>query len=114
MISSYDSLQEQRSRDLLLKMCTHPQDLELNFKRYAASIIYTIAFGKDMEGDGDLHSVIDILDDFIQDCLPGAHLVDTFPILDLLPDFLSPWRNGARMKHEKDLQVCEYVGCFHD
>jgi hypothetical protein len=27
---------------------------------------------------------------------PGAHLVETFPILDCLPDFLAKWRRRAK------------------
>ncbi len=37
--------------------------------------------------------------------MPGAHLVDAFPILDSLPDFMSPWRNEARKKHEYEMGV---------
>lgn len=87
-------------------MYTLSQDLELNMKRYAASIIYVIVYGKAMGSDDDLHSVIDLLHRFVHDYLPGAHPVDTFPIIDLLPDFLAPWRNEDRMKHRKNMEVC--------
>lgn len=31
---------------------------------------------------------------------PGTFLVDTYPILDCLPDFVSPWRVRAKKMHE--------------
>ncbi|KAF7326750.1 hypothetical protein MVEN_02594000 [Mycena venus] len=36
---------------------------------------------------------------------PGAHLVDAFPVLDRLPNFLSPWRAEAQRKHQRELEV---------
>lgn len=75
-------------------------------KRYAASIIFTLTYGKHLrDDDNDLRSVMDIMDSFTRDCAPGAHLVDTFPILDLLPDFLSPWRKDACRKYKKETEV---------
>jgi len=33
--------------------------------------------------------------------LPGSHLVETFPILDCLPDSLAKWRTRARAKFQR-------------
>ena len=35
------------------------------------------------------------MDKFTNSANPGAHLVDTFPILDKLPDVFAPWRKDA-------------------
>lgn len=66
-----------------------------------------MTYGKDLdkEGGDDLTAILDVVDGFVRDCAPGAHLVDTFPILDLLPDFLSPWRGEASRKHEFEMKV---------
>jgi len=42
---------------------------------------------------------------FVQDCYPGSHLVDTFPILDFLPGFLAPWRKQAFAKHDFEMKL---------
>lgn len=77
-------------------------------KRYSASIIFTLAYGKHLrDDDEDLSMVMDINDSFAKDCAPGAHLVDTFPVLDFFPDFLSPWRKDARMKYKRESEVQE-------
>lgn len=99
-------MEQLRSCDLLLKLIGHPQDLETNLLRYAASIIFTLAYGKQLkDNDEDLNALMGLVESFSEDCRPGAHLVDTFPILDSLPDILAPWRNDARMKHCKELEV---------
>lgn len=99
-------MQEIESTALLLKVLKSPAETELNMKRYSASVVYTLAYGKRMgDDDKDLLAVLDILEGFIRDCYPGAHLVDTFPILDFLPDFLAPWRELARLKHEREMEV---------
>ena len=36
-----------------------------------------------------------VLELFLASANPGANLVDLFPSLDLLPDFLAPWRPAA-------------------
>lgn len=84
-----------------------PSETQLHGKLYAASLVYTLAFGKDLNEEGlkELFGILDIVEGFIRDCMPGAHLVDTFPALDYLPDFMSPWRREARKKHEYEMKV---------
>jgi len=41
----------------------------------------------------------------MKDVYPGAYLVDSFPSLDLLPDFLARWRFTARANHVKELEL---------
>ncbi|KAG6844116.1 hypothetical protein H0H93_016647, partial [Arthromyces matolae] len=53
----------------------------------------------------DINAIMEILFNFIRNALPGAHLVDTFPLLDQLPDFLSPWRNQARKNAQNEVKV---------
>ena len=91
---------------LLMRILTKPGEVEMNMMRYSSSVIYTLAYGKRMsDDDRDLKDLIHIMDEFVRECYPGAHLVDTFPILDRLPDFLSPWRKAARKNHENEMKV---------
>ncbi|KAJ7830815.1 cytochrome P450 [Mycena olivaceomarginata] len=77
-----------------------------HFPRFPASLVFTLSFDKPLPDDGkDLDEVQRVLADFVQDMNPGAHLVDTFPMLDLLPDFLSPWRAEARKKGARELEL---------
>ncbi|KAG6812982.1 hypothetical protein H0H92_014913 [Tricholoma furcatifolium] len=104
---SYERMQELESTKLIFDMLTRPEESNMNTKRYAASLVFTLSYGKRLEEDDkDLVAVLDILDNFIADCYPGAHLVDTFPILDkVLPSFLAPWRAAAAKKHEDEMKL---------
>ncbi len=89
----------------------NPSETQLHGKLYAASLVYTLAYGKDLNEEGlkELLAILDVVERFIRDCMPGAHLVDAFPILDSLPDFMSPWRNEARKKHEYEMGVWTFL-----
>ncbi len=88
-------------------MLVNPSETQLHGKLYAASLVYALGYGKDLNDEGlkELFALLDVVEALIRDCMPGAHLVDMFPALDLLPDFISPWRNEARRKHEHEMGV---------
>jgi len=69
-------------------------------------MVFYLAYGRRLRShDDDLNSILRILDGFIKDTYPGSHLVDTFPVLDYLPDFLAPWRAEACRKHESEMKL---------
>jgi hypothetical protein len=66
----------------------------------------TLVYGKTFSTDGkDLKTLLHILETFVQDIHPARHLVDTFPVLDYLPNWLVPWRAKAMRKYEGDSEV---------
>ncbi|KLO17437.1 cytochrome P450 [Schizopora paradoxa] len=105
-VGAYQPLQERASLRLLRSILEKPREMWMNTKEYAASIVYMLSYGKDLKDGGeDLKTILDIVDGFVRDCMPGAHLVDTFPILDVLPDILSPWRKEASDKHMFEMRL---------
>ncbi|KAG6860942.1 hypothetical protein C0995_005772 [Termitomyces sp. Mi166 len=106
-IGSYERMQELESTKLLYDMLTRPEDSSINAKRYSASLVFTLSYGKRLpDDDKDLLGVLAVLENFIEDCAPGVHLVDTFPMLDkILPNFLAPWRAAASKKHEEEMKL---------
>lgn len=109
-VGAYEAIQDLESIRYIRDALHRPNEADLNAKRYAAALIFSLTYGKRLnDDDKDLDAVVEVLEDFIHDCYPGSHLVDTFPILDRLPDFLAPWRDGARKKHARDSKVskCE-------
>lgn len=87
-------------------MLQRPAESARHTKRFSASLVFNLSYGKRLSDDGkDLDDVLAILDNFIRDTYPGAHLVDNLPILDKLPDFLAPWRAQARRKHDMEMKV---------
>jgi hypothetical protein len=75
---------------LLKDMAKAPTEFFKHIPRFPASLVFALSFGRELE-ENDLAEVQKILADFVFDINPGAHLVDTFPMLDLLPDCLSPY-----------------------
>ncbi|KAJ7350048.1 cytochrome P450 [Mycena albidolilacea] len=103
-VGGYETLQLSMSLRLLRDMAKAQTEFFRHVPRFPASLVFALIFGRELE-EHDLAEVQKILADFVFDINPGAHLVDTFPMLDLLPDFLSPWRAEARRKHLRELAV---------
>jgi hypothetical protein len=53
-----------------------------------------------------------VMERFLASANPGANLVDHFPSLDRLPDFLAPWR-AAALHQQKVTQSC-YMGLLKE
>ncbi|OCH90315.1 cytochrome P450 [Obba rivulosa] len=106
VVGGYETIQELESLKLLHDMATRPWDASRHCQRFSASLVFHLAYGKRLGDDGaDLDAVLNVLANFVRDTYPGAHLVDTFPMLDLLPDVLAPWRQEARRKHITDMKL---------
>ncbi|KAJ7266401.1 cytochrome P450 [Mycena haematopus] len=106
VVGAYEDMQDTESLRLLTDLATTPTEWSHHCGRFAASLVFTLSYGQRLDDDGkDLAGVQTILANFIRDTYPGAHLVDTFPILDRLPDFLSPWRAEAKRKHNEEVQL---------
>ncbi|KAK7044399.1 cytochrome P450 [Favolaschia claudopus] len=105
-VSGYNQLEESESLRLLADVSSKPDDLVNNCDRFGASLVFNLCYGATLNDDGkDLTAVQEIVENFIHDTYPGAHLVDTLPFLDRLPDFLAPWRAEAKQKFAKDSQT---------
>jgi hypothetical protein len=77
-----------------------PERFYEHFLRFPASLVFTLSFcGKDLD------EVQRVLADFVQDMNPGVHFVDMFMVLDLLPDFSSPY---ALLALTKSVGLIEY------
>ena len=87
-------------------MLARPEDSIRHCKRFAASLVFHLSYGKRLaDDDQDLNAVLSIMHNFAKDTSPGAHLVDMFPVLDCLPGFLAPWREEALRKHNAEIIV---------
>ena len=92
VIGGYEEMQHIESLRLLVDLVEVPNKFYYHFQRFPASLVFTLSYGQHLDDDGkDLADVKQVFTRFVRDVNPAAHLVDTFPILDLLPDFLSPY-----------------------
>ncbi|KAJ7789769.1 cytochrome P450 [Mycena olivaceomarginata] len=104
-VGGYEEMQLGESLRLLADLVRAPNDYYQHFARFPASLVFALSYGQPLNDDGkDLAELQKIVLTFVKDITPGAHLVDSFPILDLLPDFLSKWRVEAKQKHQRELE----------
>ncbi|KAF8151161.1 cytochrome P450 [Mycena galopus ATCC 62051] len=115
VVGGYEEMQLTESLRLLLDLVETPKDYYHHFQPFPASLVFTLTFGQKLDDDGkDLAAALIILTTFVQDINPNSHLVDTFPLLDLLPDFLSPWRAEAKRNTNEKSRMEKDTGmeCF--
>ncbi|KAF7326729.1 Cytochrome P450 [Mycena venus] len=125
VIGGYEEMQHTESLRLMVDLVEAPNRFYHHFQRFPASLVFTLSYGQRLNDDGrDLADVTEVFTQFVRDIGPGAHLVDAFPVLDRLPDFLSPcanlilslapvlkalngsrWRSEAQRKHQRELEV---------
>ncbi|KAF4844007.1 O-methylsterigmatocystin oxidoreductase [Colletotrichum siamense] len=95
--AQYDALQEAEVGHFLLHVLDHPEKLRDHIRREAGSVILRVAYGYNPEPFKDDY-LIDLageaMDQFAQAAVPGAFLVDIFPLLRHIPD----WFPGAKFK----------------
>ncbi|KAH0581463.1 hypothetical protein H2248_012543 [Termitomyces sp. 'cryptogamus'] len=100
VLGGYEPIQEKESLMLLHNILTDPSRIAFHCQHFSSSIVFSLTYGHRIT-EKDTQSIVKILSNFIRNALPGAHLVDTFPVLDRLPDVLSPWRIEA-LKHARE------------
>ncbi|EPS38818.1 hypothetical protein H072_7435 [Dactylellina haptotyla CBS 200.50] len=107
-VSFYLPFQLLESKQLLLDLL-HPgggnagRDVHGYFQRTVASIIHTLLYGFRIHSENDpiLRTVIQLNDEFSGFVQVGAHIVDTFPVLNNLPAPLAPWKAIAESHYQR-------------
>ena len=106
VVGGYEDIQERGAMKLLSDVLKAPTNAYLGIKWYTAQTLLTLVYGKEFDEDGgDLRTLLHILETFIQDMHPLKYAVDTFPVLDWLPDAVSPWRAEAKKMHKYESDV---------
>ncbi|KAF8577323.1 cytochrome P450 [Ramaria rubella] len=111
---TYAPIQTAETKVLMRDVLRTPEKFMAHFRQYSANVILKIAYGLDSEGGNQeaIAAMYDVMERFLASANPGAHLVDLFPSLDRLPDFLSPWRRGAL--HQRKLNQTTYLRLLNE
>ncbi|KAL4912532.1 cytochrome P450 [Aspergillus aurantiobrunneus] len=114
-LENYKSLQEAESARLCHQLLQNAEQFEALFDRLTASIVFAISYG---------HRVDDMLSPVVRQRLefmqyvaglnvPGAYLVESFPILKYLPDWIAPWKaeikRRGRIEAEANMNLVRVV-----
>ncbi|KAK7462916.1 hypothetical protein VKT23_007496 [Stygiomarasmius scandens] len=102
--TNYYSKQTDESVLLAYDILKDPDAWKYHFHRTASSSILSVVYDlPSIQSPED--PIFAFMDELVsggsEALLPGSHLVETFPILDCLPDSLAKWRTRARAKFQR-------------
>ena len=111
--ASYEPVQILEATLLLQALLERPQAYETHFERYSSGLIFRLAFGKTLEDaeaeKGGRQSltqrILKVTHTLEKVASPGAYLVDTFPALMWIPDWLAPWKSELKRLHKEELTL---------
>ncbi|KAF9525611.1 cytochrome P450 [Crepidotus variabilis] len=105
---NYYTLQETEATVLVDGILKTPDSWDDHLKRTAASQIMAMVYDtlpiKNHE-EPLITRVNDLVQRLVKAAYPGEHLVEFFPFLNSLPEFLTPWKKWADEWHRKDSQL---------
>ncbi|KAH9948109.1 cytochrome P450 [Amylocystis lapponica] len=96
-------LQLKNALNYILDILDKPEDHLDHAKRYAASLVFTLAYGKTTPtsySDPEVESVNRAMERFASALRPGAYLVDTYPALRYIPGYLDDLRKYHQEEYE--------------
>ncbi|KAK1994072.1 cytochrome P450 [Colletotrichum falcatum] len=106
----YEAEQRIEAVRLLRDLVRDPGDYESLFERFSVGLGLRIIYGLRIESgrDRDATMILDIVHELERVGSPGAYLVDLFPSLMRLPEWLAPWKRHLRARRRRD------EAFFHD
>ncbi|KAK0207575.1 cytochrome P450 [Armillaria fumosa] len=92
---AYEPIQLRNAKNLILDLLDNPSDHISHARRYAASVIMTLTYGKTTTtsySDPEIQLINKNTVQVARSMTPGAYLVDSFPILRYIPVYLRELR----------------------
>ncbi|EIM88908.1 cytochrome P450 [Stereum hirsutum FP-91666 SS1] len=102
---AYQPLQEKDAAVLVADLLKEPLYWDDHLKRSAASTVLTAVYGMEPIKSKDDPLVVrinDLMHRLVRATLPGAFLVEIFPVMKRLPEFLAPWKKEGLEWHRRD------------
>ena len=110
----YQSVQDYESKQLMTELLDTPEDSYMHNRRYSASVIMLVTYGYRLPKWNHplVKQIYEVLDNITDVTSPGAHAVDSFPSLKVLPQFLlGNWKSLGKKMFEHDSKV--YLGLWN-
>ncbi|KAH0610192.1 uncharacterized protein H6S33_011719 [Morchella sextelata] len=107
VVDTFRPAQSLEAKKLLNDMLEDPESYENHFERYAAGIIFRLAFGKAVETGREpyVRDIYNIVHTVERVAAPGAYLCDSIPLLRYIPEFLSPFKREAKWLHNREIKL---------
>ncbi|CAK5274877.1 unnamed protein product [Mycena citricolor] len=111
-VKQFISMTEQQTHKLLKRLLTNPESdkIDAKIRMHIGSIILRITYGIDVaeEGEDPFVALIEHANDnFNLATAPGAFLVDVFPSLLYIPEFLAPFKRLAKVYAKSTTDMVE-------
>ncbi|KAJ3521356.1 hypothetical protein NM688_g9026 [Phlebia brevispora] len=104
-VEAYRSVQEKHAASLGLKLIHDPQNWDSHIMHSVGASMVTIIYGP-QKNVAARDAMVDCINDFVRRLsrasAPGEYLVEAFPFLVHLPDFLAPWKRESREWYKAD------------
>ncbi|KAK8196771.1 hypothetical protein M8818_006938 [Zalaria obscura] len=105
--TSYQPVQDYESKQLMQEILDDPAHFYDYNRRYSASLIIRITYGY------RIPKIYGVLDNFQKMTKPGAFLIETFPSLKVLPEWMvQNWRTFGQKIFEHDHKI--YLGLWRE
>lgn len=106
----YQPIQDFESKQLLVELLNDPAHFYEHNRRYSSSVIMYVAYGYRLPTWEHplMTKIYSVLDNLTEMTAPGAHVVDSFPSLAKLPQWLlGNWRSQAQsyFRHDSDVYL---------
>lgn len=108
--AKYQPLQEKESALLALRCLQDPDNWDDHLKHSAASSVLCAVYGwlsADKSADPFIDRIYQFMDRLTHAALPGSYLVEIFPSMLYLPDWMAKWKREGCRWFRKDTQVFE-------
>ncbi|KAK4941895.1 hypothetical protein LTR10_018225 [Elasticomyces elasticus] len=103
----YIPYQELELRQMLFDMVKRPDKYHDHVRRYSTSLVTSIAFGwrSLAYNDQDVRQIYEGFEEFAVASQVSASILDYFPILRVLPDWLSPAKRKGKQLHKEEIAL---------
>lgn len=108
--ATYQPLQEKESALLALHCLQDPDNWDDHLKRSAASTVLCAVYGWlsiDKSSDPFVDRINKLMHRLVYAALPGSFLVEIFPSMLYLPEWMAKWKREGRRWFEKDTKMFE-------
>lgn len=101
----YRILQDIESKQLLREML-HSRDFAKNLRRYSASVLFALTYGKRMLSyeQAEIREISEIMKVVLEEASRSS-VAEAFPILNALPNVLAPWKHRAKLLFERHVHL---------
>ena len=102
---SYQPTQELETKRFLYDFLQAPGQYEKWLERFAGGLILRLGYGHPLKTgeEGHIRLMVEHVHVLEKVASPGAYLVETFPTLAYLPDWLAPFKRYGKMLHLREL-----------